>query len=93
MTLFLVKSGYLRGKIDSTMFIKKNKKNVILVQIYVDDIIFGSTNEAMCKEYADLMIKGYEMSMMGELTYFLGLQIKQSKTGIFISKENMLKIF
>ena len=56
---------------------------MILVQIYVDDIIFGSTKPSMCDKFASLMKSEYKMSMMGELTYFLGLQIKQSEKGIF----------
>ena len=56
------------------------------MQIYVDDSIFGSTNEKLCSKFAKLMQSKYEMSMMGELTYFLGLQVKQVKDGIFISQ-------
>ena len=91
LSVFLIKCGYVRGKIDSTLFIKKDKRDVILVQIYVDDIIFGSTNSDMCKEFSDLMTKSYEMSMMGELTFFLGLQVKQTKTGIFINQGKYVK--
>ena len=59
---------------------------MIIVQIYVDDIIFGSTEEKLCKKFSKLMQSQYEMSMMGELTYFLGSQIKQIKDGIFLSQ-------
>ena len=58
----------------------------ILVQFYVEDIIFGSTDEILCKKFAKLMQSKYEMSMMGELTYFLGLQVKQVSDGIFITQ-------
>jgi len=68
---------------------------MILVQIYVDDIIFGSTDEKFCKKFAKLMQSKYEMSLMSELNYFLGLQIKQVNEGIFISQSkyiyNLLK--
>ena len=57
---------------------------MILVQVYVDDIIFGSTNDQLCSKFAKLMQSKYEMSMMGELTYFLGLQVSQRNDGIFI---------
>jgi len=58
------------------LFIKKTKKDILLVQIYVDDIVFGATNDSLCKEFPKTMQGEFEMSMMGELSYFLGLQIK-----------------
>ena len=66
------------------MFIKKSDSAVILVQIYVDDNIFGSSNEKLCKDFVKVMQGEFEMSMMGEISFFLGLQIKQSKEGIFV---------
>ena len=71
---------------DKTLFYRNVNGAFILVQIYVDDIIFGSTDERLCKKFANLMKSQYEMSMMGELTYFLGLQVKQVKEGIFINQ-------
>ncbi|GKG33511.1 putative ribonuclease H-like domain-containing protein, partial [Tanacetum coccineum] len=59
----------------------------MLVQVYVDDIIFGSTNKSWCEEFEALMQSRFQMSSMGELTFFLGLQVKQSKGGIFISQD------
>lgn len=91
LSTYLGESGYTRGTIDNTLFIKRSKKDVILVQLYVDDIIFGSTNEKLCKEFSKIMSEKYKMSMMGELTYFLGLQVKQSKEGIFISQGKYVK--
>nr|KYP50154.1 Copia protein [Cajanus cajan] len=85
----LVAKGYnqeVRGKVDNTLFVKKFKNDTMYVQIYVDDIIFGSTNTSLCKEFAKTMQGEFEMSMMGELTFFLGLQIKQMHDGIFISQ-------
>ena len=64
---------------------------MILVQIYVDDIIFGSTNENLCKEIFTFMQKKFKMSMIGEINYFLGLQVKQCKFGIFINQETYVK--
>ncbi|KAJ9556015.1 LOW QUALITY PROTEIN: hypothetical protein OSB04_010629 [Centaurea solstitialis] len=86
LSTFFLSTGLERGKIDSTMFLKKYEKHFILVQIYVDDIIFGSTNPTLCKKFELLMQSEYKMSMMGDLTYFLGLQIKQSEKGIFINQ-------
>ena len=67
------------------------------MQIYVDDIIFGSTNDRLCKRFAKLMQSRYQMSMMGELSYFLGLQVKQNEEGTFINQSkytrNLLKKF
>ena len=80
----LTKNGYSHGAIDTTLFIKKVRNDQILVQIYVDDIIFGSTNEDLCKEFEQVMKKKFEMSAMGELSFFLGLQVEQKKDGILI---------
>nr|GEX53237.1 hypothetical protein [Tanacetum cinerariifolium] len=76
-----------KGKIDQTLFIKKQKGDILLVQVYVDDIIFGSTNKDLCKAFEKLMKDKFQMSSMGELTFFLGLQVKQKKDGIFISQD------
>ncbi|GJV22750.1 putative ribonuclease H-like domain-containing protein, partial [Tanacetum coccineum] len=73
--------------IDKTLFIKKNKSDIMLVQVYVDDIIFGSTKKSMCTEFEDCMHKRFQMSSMGELTFFLELQVKQQPDGIFISQD------
>ncbi|GJS81805.1 putative ribonuclease H-like domain-containing protein [Tanacetum coccineum] len=97
LSTFLLKHNYRRGTIDKTLFIKKNSRDIILVQVYVDDIIFGSTNKAWCDEFEVLMKGEFEMSAMGELTFFLGLQVKQEPDGIFISQDkyvqDMLKKF
>ncbi|GJR49976.1 putative ribonuclease H-like domain-containing protein [Tanacetum coccineum] len=85
LSTFLLKNGYKRGTIDKTLFIKKNKHDIILVQVYVDDIIFGSTKKSWCDEFEALMQSRFQMSSMGELTFFLGLQVKQKEDGIFIS--------
>ncbi|KAJ9552612.1 hypothetical protein OSB04_016657 [Centaurea solstitialis] len=86
LSTYLIKEGFTRGKIDSTLFVKSYKDHVFLAQIYVDDIIFGSTKAKLCKKFEALMQVEYKMSMMGELTYFLSLQVKQSEKGIFISQ-------
>ncbi|GKA69050.1 retrovirus-related pol polyprotein from transposon TNT 1-94 [Tanacetum coccineum] len=74
---FLIQNKFTRGRIDNTLFIYKSKGDVLLVQVYVDDIIFGSTSYKLCKQFEKLVTKKYEINMMRELTYFLGLQIKQ----------------
>ncbi|GKC38020.1 putative ribonuclease H-like domain-containing protein, partial [Tanacetum coccineum] len=81
------KNGYRRGTIDKTLFIKKDKNNIMLVQVYVDDIIFGSIKRSWCDEFEALMKSRFQMSSMGELTFFLGLQVKQKEDGIFISQD------
>jgi len=73
---FLLSEGYEREKTNKTLFIKKACNDINLVQVYVDDIIFGSTNESLCKQFVTAMQGEFEMSMIGELNYFLGLQIK-----------------
>ncbi|GJT83798.1 putative ribonuclease H-like domain-containing protein [Tanacetum coccineum] len=87
LSSFLMENGYMRGTIDKTLFIKKKKSDIMLVQVYVDDIIFGSTKKSMCTEFEDCMHKRFQMSSMGELTFFLGLQVKQQPDGIFISQD------
>ena len=76
LSSFLIQNNFSKGKVDTTLFIKKFKNNFFIIQIYVDDIIFGSTNESLCESFAKSMSLEFEMSLMGELTFFLGLQIK-----------------
>ena len=73
------------GKIDTTLFIKPKDNDMLIVQIYVNDIIFGVVNVLLCEEFVKFMHSEFEMSMMGELNLFLGLQIKQLKEGTFIN--------
>ncbi|GJQ93756.1 retrovirus-related pol polyprotein from transposon TNT 1-94 [Tanacetum coccineum] len=88
---FLIKHEYKMGMVDNTLFTKKKSSNLIIIQIYVDDIIFGSTCQDMCDEFAKIMHDEFEMSMMGELNFFLGLQIKQMKDGIFFNQSKYIK--
>ncbi|GJU68802.1 putative ribonuclease H-like domain-containing protein [Tanacetum coccineum] len=87
LSTYLLENGFQRGTIDKTLFIKKVKGDILLVQIYVDDIIFGSTKKELCTEFEKLMHKKFQMSSMGELTFFLGLQVMQKEDGIFISQD------
>ncbi|GJR25250.1 putative reverse transcriptase domain-containing protein [Tanacetum coccineum] len=88
LSTYLLDNGFQRGKIDKTLFIKRVKGDILLVQVYVDDIIFGSTKKSLCTEFEKLMHKKFQMSSMGELTFFLGLQVTQKDDGIFISQDN-----
>ncbi|GJV75437.1 retrovirus-related pol polyprotein from transposon TNT 1-94 [Tanacetum coccineum] len=88
---FLIKHEYKIGMVDNTLFTKKKSLNLIIVQIYVDDIIFGLTCQDMCDEFAKIMHDEFEMSMMGELNFFLGLQIKQMEDGIFFNQSKYIK--
>ncbi|GJY96531.1 retrovirus-related pol polyprotein from transposon TNT 1-94 [Tanacetum coccineum] len=88
---FLIKHDYTMGMVDNTLFTKKKDPNLIIVQIYVDDIIFGSTSQEICDDFAKIMHDEFEMSMMGELNFFLGLQIKQLEDGIFFNQSKYIK--
>ena len=83
---FLISSGFKMGKIDTTLFIKPKENDMLIVQIYVDEIIFSATNGSLCEEFSKSMHSEFEMSMMGELNFFLGLQIKQLKEDTFINQ-------
>jgi hypothetical protein len=76
------------GKVDSTLFIRKMGKNLFVYQIYIDDIIFSSTNKSFCDEFSKIMMDRFEIFMMDVLTFFLGFQIKQDKEGTFIGQTN-----
>ena len=93
LSTFLIENDFSRENVDKTLFIKKKNNDILVVQIYVDDIIFGATNESFCEEFAKLMQGEFEMSLMGELNYFLGLQVKQTKEGIFINQAKYIKKF
>jgi hypothetical protein len=88
---FLTTNGFKVGKADSTLFTKTIANDLFICQIYVDDIIFGSTNESTCEEFSRIMIQKFEMSMMGELKYFLGFQVKQLQEGTFISQTKYIQ--
>ncbi|GKD88467.1 putative ribonuclease H-like domain-containing protein, partial [Tanacetum coccineum] len=87
LSTYLLDNGFQRGIIDKTLFIKKVKGDIILVQVYIDDIIFGSIKKNLCTEFKKLMHKKFQMSSMGELTFFLGLQVTQKNDGVFINQD------
>nr|GEW55749.1 hypothetical protein [Tanacetum cinerariifolium] len=88
---YLLANRLQRGMIDKSLFIKSDKSDILLVQLYVDDIIFGSTRKEMCTEFEKMMHKKFQTTSMGELTFFLGLQVKQKEDGIFISQDKNMK--
>ena len=76
LTQYLVSHGFARGKTDQTLFIKREGGELIVAQVYVDDIIFGSTKDELAHSFSNLMQAEFKMSMIGDLTHFLGLQIR-----------------
>ncbi|GJR99525.1 retrovirus-related pol polyprotein from transposon TNT 1-94 [Tanacetum coccineum] len=86
LSSFLISQQFSKGAVDPTLFTRHAGNDILLVQIYVDDIIFASTNTAMCNEFANQMTNKFKMSMMGQMSFFLGLQISQSPKGIFINQ-------
>jgi hypothetical protein len=88
---FLITNDFKVGKADPTLFTKTIAKDLFICQIYVDDIIFGSTNKSTCEEFSRIMIHKFEMSMMEELKYFLGFLIKQLQEGTFISQTKYIQ--
>ncbi|GJU11033.1 retrovirus-related pol polyprotein from transposon TNT 1-94 [Tanacetum coccineum] len=83
---FLIEHHFKNGIVDPILLIRRYEDDILLVQIYVDDIIFGSTNPVFSNIFAKLMKDNFEMSMIGEMKFFLGLQIRQSSHGIFINQ-------
>jgi hypothetical protein len=81
---FLLEHGYVMGSVDNTLFTLKHGNDFLLVQIYVDDIIFGGSSHTLVSSFQEMMDNEIQMSMMGELTFFLGIQVKQMKESIFI---------
>ncbi|GJU04981.1 putative ribonuclease H-like domain-containing protein [Tanacetum coccineum] len=86
LSTYMLDNRFQRGKIDKTLFIKRHKDDILLVQVYMDDIIFSLTKKELCIAFEKLMHEKFQMSPMGELTFFLGLQVKQKKDIIFISQ-------
>jgi hypothetical protein len=91
LTTYLLAKGFTRGQADQTLFIRNEGTHKLISQIYVDDIIFGATLDSLAHEFSEEMKQEFEMSMIGELSYFLGLQVKQTAEGIFISQSKYAK--
>ncbi|GJZ51981.1 retrovirus-related pol polyprotein from transposon TNT 1-94 [Tanacetum coccineum] len=86
LSSFLIEHHFTKGIVDLTLFTRRHGGDKLLVQVYVDDIIFGSTNPDFSKRFANLMKSNFKMSRMGELKFFLGLKVHQPPCGIFISQ-------
>ena len=86
-----LENGFRRGKVDNTLFLKSKGEHLLIVQVYVDGIIFGATHNDLCNEFSKMMGSELEMSMMGELNFFLGLQIKQTSNDTMIHQQKYVK--
>ncbi|GJV75230.1 retrovirus-related pol polyprotein from transposon TNT 1-94 [Tanacetum coccineum] len=86
LSKFLLSQEFSKGTVDPTLFIRRQGKDILLVQIYVDDIIFVSTTPELCDQFSKIMCSKFKMSMMGKISFFLGLQISQSPRGIFLNQ-------
>lgn len=91
LIVFLTEHGYRKGGIDKTLFVKDVEGKIMIAQIYIDDIVFGGMSDKMVKTFVDQMQSEFEMSLIGELTYFLGLQVKQMEESIFLSQSKYAK--
>ena len=92
MSNFLLENDFRRGKVDNALFLKTKGEHLLIVQVYVDDIIFGATHENLCNDFSKMMRSEFEMSMMGELNFFLGLQIKQTSNDTMIHQKYMKEL-
>jgi hypothetical protein len=88
---FLLYHGYVMGSVDKTLFTLKHGNYFLLVQIYVDNIIFGGSSHVLVSSFQEMMEKEFQMSMMGELTFFLGIHVKQMKQGTFVHQAKYMK--
>jgi hypothetical protein len=81
---FLFERGFEMGKVDQTLFLLRQGRYILIVQVYMDDIVFSGSSNSLVARFADDMSSEFKMSRMGELQFFLGLQIKQSKEGTLV---------
>ncbi|GKE24097.1 retrovirus-related pol polyprotein from transposon TNT 1-94 [Tanacetum coccineum] len=86
LSSFLISQDFSKGSVDPTIFIRRQGKELLLVQIYVDDIISAASTPELCDLFSKIMCSKFKMSMMGRISFFLGLQISQSPRGIFINQ-------
>jgi hypothetical protein len=91
LKMFLLEHEYVMGSVDKTIFTLKHDTDFLLVQIYVDDIIFGGSSHTLVSRFQEMMENEFQMSMMGELTFFLGIQVKQTNEDIFIHQVKYMK--
>jgi hypothetical protein len=88
---YLQQVGFRKGSVDNNLYIKVSQGNLLLIEVYVDDIIFGSDDDRLIQKFAKDMQNEFEMSLLGELSFFLGIQIHQSNQGIFISQTKYIR--
>jgi hypothetical protein len=88
---FLFERGFEMGKVDQTLFLLRQGRDILIVQVYVEYIVFGGSSNSLVARFAEDMSREFEMSMMGELQFFLGLRIKQSKEGTFVHQAKYTK--
>ncbi|GJW34862.1 retrovirus-related pol polyprotein from transposon TNT 1-94 [Tanacetum coccineum] len=86
LSSFLISQDFSKGSVDPTLFIRKEGKELLLVQVYVDNIIFAASTPELCDLFAKIICSKFKMSMMGKISFFLGLQIFQNPRGIFINQ-------
>jgi hypothetical protein len=95
--MFLLEHGYVMGCVDKTLFTLNHATDFLLVQIYVDDIIFGGSSHTLVSRFQEMMESEFQMSMMRELTFFLGIQVNQTKQDTFMHQakytKNIMKKF
>jgi hypothetical protein len=88
---YLQQAGFRKGSADNNLYIKVSQGNILLIEVYVDDIIFGSDDDRLSQKFAKHMQNEFKMSLLGELSFFLGLQIRQRNQGIFISQTKYIR--
>jgi hypothetical protein len=88
---YLQEAGFIKGSVDKNLYIKVTQDSILLIEVYVDDIIFGSIDDRLSQKFAKDMQNEFEISLLRELSFFLGLQICQSNQGIFISQTNYIR--
>jgi hypothetical protein len=88
---YLQQQGFRKGNADNNLYIKVNQDSIMLIEVYVDDIIFGSDDDRMSQKFSKDMQNEFEMSLLGEFSFFLGLQICQRNKGIFISQTKYIR--
>jgi hypothetical protein len=88
---YLQQAGFRKGSADNKLYIKVSQGNILLVEVYVDDIIFGSDDDRLSQKFAKDMHNEFQMSLLGELSFFLGIQIRQRNQGIFISQTKYIR--
>jgi hypothetical protein len=88
---FLLEHGYVMGSVDKTLFTLKHGNDFLLVQIYMDDMIFGGSSHSLVSSFLEMMENEFQMSMMGELSFFLAIQVNQTKQDTFVHQAKYTK--